>query len=112
MIKFRDGPAAGQTLMIRSAPDFLRVVRGKFGEWDALDQWNDAPTADETIYVYRRASRIETIHLQMSPRSGSGFYPVAAYRHVETDGERVRDQSEWSTFMRTEPFPPPTEEPT
>lgn len=119
MIRFLDGPAAGHTLMLQSAPDFLRVtfmagrkVGSKAHEWDALDQPLDRPEPGETIYVYRRVSRVASVHLNMgSTRRGSGFYAVADYAHVAVDGERFLNQVEWSRFVREEPFEEPTADP-
>ena len=55
MIQFLDGPAAGVELSLRAAPRILRVVRSENGEWDALDQPQDAPEAGEEVFVYVRA---------------------------------------------------------
>src|SRR5262249_15115305 len=43
----------GKCLVIRRAPMFLRVVRNRKGEFDALDQLKDAPALDEEIFVSR-----------------------------------------------------------
>lgn len=108
MIHPLDGPAAGQVLMLRSAPDFLRIVKGPKG-FDGLDQWDDRPEPDETIHVYRRVSPVHTVHINARPKF-CGFVAAADYRHVEIDGERVRDQVEWSKFVRSEPFEEPSRE--
>jgi hypothetical protein len=112
------GPADGKVLMVASAPGLLRLtyVRGrKQGkrafEWDALDRPVDQPEPGETIYVYRRVTRAVQIHLQLSPRSASGFFAMAHYEFVDTDGERFRDQSEWSKYVRSEPWEEPTADP-
>lgn len=121
MIRFLDGPAEGRSLFLRSAPDFLRVTylpgrtagvgrHKKLAEWDALDQPLDAPEPGETIYVYRRVTKVEAIHVNMRPH-GSGFYAVADYMQMPDDGERFRNQVEWARFMREEPFEEPTAAP-
>lgn len=54
MTRFEDGPAAGVNLSLRRAPMFLRVVQNnQTGEWDALDQLDDTPEKNETIFVYK-----------------------------------------------------------
>lgn len=55
MVRFLDGPAQGVSLMLRNAPETLRVVRSSAGDWDALDEPGDEPREDETIFVYRRS---------------------------------------------------------
>lgn len=52
MTKFVDGPADGQTLMLKRQPLFLRVVRDGAGKWDALDQLHDSPRHGEEAFVY------------------------------------------------------------
>lgn len=57
MIRFLDGPASGVVLQLRRAPLYLRVVAdssGTGGEWDALDQLDDAALPGETLVAYRR----------------------------------------------------------
>jgi len=53
MTTFKDGPAKGQTLMLRRAQMFLRVVQDPKGTWDALDQPDDTPKPEERLYAYR-----------------------------------------------------------
>lgn len=54
MIRFIDGPAAGQVLTLKRLPLMLRVVQDSLtGKWDALDQLADVPNPSERIYVYR-----------------------------------------------------------
>ena len=55
MTRFLDGPAAGNALMLRRAPLFLRVtIDAAGGKVDALDQLDDDPQDGETVHVYRQ----------------------------------------------------------
>src|SRR5262245_61519854 len=62
MVRFLDGPAAGVDLLLLRAPLFLRVTRRSL-EWDALDQFDDLPGADEEIIVYRRDGPPGWLHI-------------------------------------------------
>lgn len=83
MITFLDGPAAGETLQLRRVPLLLRVVQGRVGAWDALDQLDDEPRKTESIHVYRRRDDlgIGSIHLcgRGKARGASGRYYVCSY---------------------------------
>lgn len=77
MTTFLDGPARGQTLMLRFAPQTLRVVVDSKGKWDALDLPEDTPRPDETVYLYERVGEAAMCHLNAGKRSG--FYAIAQY---------------------------------
>jgi len=64
--------------MLKRAPRFLRVVQGNDGEFDALDQVDDAPRDDERIVVYEINGKPAMVHVNMG-RKGGGWYPVAEY---------------------------------
>jgi hypothetical protein len=68
MIRFIDGPAAGVKLTLRRTPILLRVVFNG-STWDALDQLDDTPAADETVHVYRVASVPSTYHIDYTDRA-------------------------------------------
>lgn len=98
MTHFDNGPAAGQTLMLKRAPKFLRVVEA-LGVWDALDQLEDKPTPQETIYAYVRMGDPSMCHVNRGSK-GSGWYMVANYRLVPeqpTDAQ-MRDTSAWQEW--------------
>lgn len=105
MIQFLDGPAADQTLAVRNAPEFLRVVwssmRKGDGAWDALDVPGDTPRRGEKVYAYRRVGPARWMHLKASPRSASGYYAVAEYRLVEAqpDEATMRDTAKWDAWV-------------
>lgn len=46
-----DFPEFGPPLLLSRTPKYLRFVRSAAGEWDALDQLDDAPAADEAVIV-------------------------------------------------------------
>jgi hypothetical protein len=103
MITFRDGPAAGVELMLRRAPTYLRVVRGRTGNWDALDQIDDTPTKGETIFVYRITGTRSHYHLCARGRGkkASGYYARADYVFVPeqpADAE-LRETEAWRAWV-------------
>lgn len=107
MTKFLNGPAAGQTLMLKRAPIYLRVVRLAIGvgssKWDALDQPTDNPETGEIVFAYKCKCKGEpgTVHLNMG-RKGGGWYAVAEYELCEvqpTDAE-MRSTPAWQAWCR------------
>ncbi len=94
MTSFTDGPAAGQTLMIKRAPIFLRVTRKRFAlethpqphqqadQFDALDQPEDKPADDEELFCYRNTEKKgggAFIDYGGNKKHMSGFYPMSEY---------------------------------
>lgn len=100
MTKFTDGPAARESLMIRRAPPYLRVVVTRCGKWDALDQLDDQPKPKEQIYAYRRTKKLGMCHIKASKRSASGFYPIAEYAFIEPQPpeEVMRSTEQWRAW--------------
>lgn len=102
MTKFEDGPAKGQTLMLKRAPIFLRVTDCG-GKFDALDQLDDSPRKDEKLHAYiiiLEKSR-GSCHIRRSG-GGGGFYPIAEYRLVvKQPGDTVmRDNDRWTEWCK------------
>lgn len=97
MITFRDGPAAGHTLLLQRAPLYLRVTRDAQGTIDALDMPEDEPQPGETLFAYVRMTDPERVHLRMAPPRRSGFYARAEYALVEPQPEDavMRDRDRW-----------------
>lgn len=83
MIRFDDGPAVGQTLLLYRAPRFLRVVDDG-SKWDALDQLDDTPEPNEMIYAYEVHGEVGRCHLYFGgkDRGRSGWYAMANYRFI------------------------------
>ena len=87
MTRFEDGPAAGQTLMLKRVARFLRVTAviapesGKVSKWDALDQLGDSPRPDETLYAYEVFGEIGMAFVD--GKNVHGCYPIANYRFVK-----------------------------
>lgn len=103
MIKFLDGPATGQVLMLRCAPALMRVVQKPNGGFDGLDRPGDTPAPDEKIFVYRRIFQPTTIHLRMS-RGRGGYFMSTVYElcpQQPTD-DVMRDPSKWLGWCETE----------
>lgn len=103
MIKFLDGPAKDQTLMLRRAPIMLRVTRQVIARtFDALDQLTDAPDDGEEIFVYRQESYDGHVHLNCrgKNRSAGGFYPIATYRLLpdQPEDKHVRTNAAWAAW--------------
>lgn len=95
-----DGPAAGQHLMLKRSPYFLRVVE-KDGKWDALDQLDDTPDPGEKIYVYKLMEKPMTVHINAG-RGRSGWHQMAAYVFIQdqpADSE-IRGTEEWRKWAR------------
>lgn len=71
MTRFLDGPAEGVQLMLRNAPEVLRVVRDRRdGKWDALDAPEDEPTPSEEVFHYRRVGSVGYAHVDYRTRAG------------------------------------------
>ncbi len=102
MTSFLDGPAAGQRLMLKRAPRFIRVVTHG-GKFDALDQLGDVPLPSEAIHVYEITGKPGGVHLNTRGKPGGGFFTIAKYRqriggkaHSGTDSRSNRKgRSKW-----------------
>ncbi len=92
MTSFIDGPATGQTLMLRNAPQFLRVVVNHAGEIDALDLPTDTPRPDEACFVYIRQGDAGRVHLHRPKAAGSGWFAMATYRFLEASRQPAQEQ--------------------
>lgn len=95
MTRFIDGPAAGKTLMLKRAPLFLRVTQ-RGDDWDALDQLDDQPAADEEIHVYRLQGQPGSVHMNFG-RCRGGLFTTAEYAYFSpqpTDAE-LRTTAAW-----------------
>ena len=104
MTTFIDGPAKGQTLMLRRAPLYLRVVRHSItGEWDALDQIKDRPAVHEEVTVYERREVQGTVHINYGGGKG-GWYQRAVYELAPTQPETaiVRENARWQSWCRAQ----------
>ena len=118
MIRFLDGPAGGQSLMLQRAPLMLRVVinpRDPDGTWDALDSPDDTPRRGEVIHVYRRVTETSFVHLRVSG-PGSGFYLIASYSfwrgHPRSEYlARTVVWRAWARLHQYTPVPPLIEHP-
>ena len=98
MTQLHGGPADGVVLMLQRAPTYLRAVCIPGGDWDALDQLNDAPKADEQITVYALDGEAGRMHVRA--RGGCQWYTTAEYRVVDPqpDDAAVRDTASWRTW--------------
>lgn len=103
MIELLDGPAAGHTLSLRSAPHFLRVVIDSHGDVDALDQPEDELGDDETIHVYVMEVGTWT---QVFVRPG-GRYEGGRYRYMNIAGDEdelrtisLASRDEWIAWVK------------
>jgi hypothetical protein len=103
MTRFQDGPAVGQTLMLKRALRFLRVVEAN-GKWDALDQPEDNPNSNEKLFAYEIVDKPGMMHINRG-RHGSGFYPMACYRFVsaQPSDEQMRRPHLWSAWRKEQP---------
>lgn len=99
MITFLNGPAKDcRGLRLGRAPYFLRVVRTRNTKrWDACDQLEDEPRADEEIFVYVRASKPTRAFV----RPG-GLMILCDYRLCENQppDEEIRTNERWRAWTR------------
>ena len=109
MTTLTGGPAAGQTLMIRRTPIFLRVVeqvkgRLKLGgtKWDALDQLEDEPRWNEVVHVYRLVKRGG--HVCIRQAKGGGCFQICEYAYLEPQppADVLRFNSRWRDWCMAE----------
>ena len=99
MTRFLDGPAVeSKMLLLKRAPHFLRVVQGPNGDWDALDQLDDRPSADEKVFAYEMVGEPTFCHIRRDKRAGgSGLYRGGTYRIVaeQPTDEQMRSTALW-----------------
>lgn len=92
--------------MLRRAPHFLRAVRVKgstdMKAWDALDQLEDRPKANEEIVVYEMNGEPTWMHIRA--RSGGGVYRGGQYRIVnpQPPDEILRSPAKWREWAAQE----------
>jgi hypothetical protein len=106
MTHFTDGPAEGQTLMLRRAPFFLRAVQSADGEWDALDHIDDTAAPCERVVVYQMEGEPTWCHIRMSGKrhGGSGVYRGGAYKLAADPppDDVARDNARWREWCAVE----------
>ncbi len=96
MISFRNGPASGQILTLHRAPFLLRVTQeGK--SFDALDQLEDEPRAEEALHAYVLEDGPTAAFVRCSKPGRSGLVLIAAYRVVPTQprDKDMRTRAAW-----------------
>ena len=98
MTRLHGGPADGVTLMLQRAPIYLRAVCIPGGDWDALNQLDDAPKASEQIIVYQRDGDGGWVHLRTN--RGCRWYTSAEYRvlDLQPDDAAVRETAAWRAW--------------
>lgn len=103
MTTFLDGPAAGQTLMLRRAPMFLRVTAAH-GAFDALDQLEDKPRPEEYVYVYKITGNPGRVHINRG-KQGSGWYTMAEYKivPVQPGQDVLKHADNWHNWVMSQP---------
>lgn len=111
MSTFHNGPAAGVTLQLSRAPIFLRVVRSSAGVWDALNQPDDTPAADEEIFVYQLDAKPLTAHVDGLDEHGRRFgrwLAIASYHLYATQppDSILRDNTQWTAWCHQQDIPP------
>ena len=105
MTKFLDGPAAGISLGLRRCPIYLRVVYHNVKKtWDALDQLEDKPSWDETVYAYKQSAFHGMVHVCRRP-TGSGYFGMAEYQviHPQPPRETLRSNQAWQEWCHSQP---------
>jgi hypothetical protein len=85
------GPGHGHTFYVQRAPVYVRVVRDINGKWNVLDLYEDTPTKEEELFVYRQ---VEWVHVRASKQSGMHY----TYEPVPIDGSlkaTLRYRTRW-----------------
>lgn len=98
---FLDGPAAGFCVAVARAPILLRVVCDRTLKFDCLDQLDDTPKPDETIFVYIRASLPQMMHVRRDRRAGGSFSCTAAQYRLwpnQPDDSWLRTKARWDEW--------------
>jgi hypothetical protein len=107
MSTFFGGRAEGVNLSLRRSPWLLRVVEDSKGQFDALDQLDDAPKPHEKIYVYKRVSEVMEGFIDgvdsRGRRTGSSF-SSATYKYLgddmQPDDGVMRDAARWQEWCQ------------
>ena len=99
MTTFNDGPAQGQTLLLKYSPHFLRVTELN-GKWDALDEPKDQPLPEEKLHCYVHANHKG--HAFLDGPNVSGCYPVCDYDYypLSPTDEEMRDNAKWAQWCK------------
>ncbi len=109
-MKFLDGPAEGQSLMLQRAPLFLRLVLKPDlggGTWDGLDLPEDTPEPAEIVCCYVRASKPVAGFWDGTDKRGrrtGGMFASADYKFHDHQppGDVMRDNALWRDWCLTE----------
>ncbi|MGV3661342.1 MAG: hypothetical protein ACO1TE_14230 [Prosthecobacter sp.] len=105
MTTFHDGPAGGQTLMLRRCPLFLRVVID--GQTvDALDQVEDTPAPSEDVHVYVRqpGAMQKAVHVNTGRKPGGGWFCRADYKlhEIQPTDAQARSTGLWRQWCEAQ----------
>lgn len=108
MTLFEDGPASGHSLLLTTAPVYLRVAVShgghEPGSVDALDRGAVRPEPGAVLYAYRRVAGPEPYHLQVpdhrTGRRGPMRFVSAAYRLCDFQPcqETLHDAAAWKAW--------------
>jgi hypothetical protein len=101
MIEFFDGPAKGTKLNLKNTPVCLRVVINKNGIVDALDQKEDAPRSDESVYAYRIIDGTDITTFLCGGKKGCCINKSALYKMVkdQPSDEVMRNLGIWIDWV-------------
>lgn len=111
MTTFIDGMAKNTILSLQRAPVFLRVtMRFEQGKpvFDALDQLDDTPTPEETLFAYQVSGAVGGAFIDgRDAKTGKRFgryEPIATYRlhHTQPADEIMRDNKKWGDWVLTQ----------
>ncbi len=101
MTTFVDGPARGQTLMLRRGVIFLRVVYDTQTKlWDALNEPDDKATATEIVYAYVLRGESIMVHVNIAGNKG-GMFQMAEYKFIEPQPKdsQIRVNKCWEIWV-------------
>lgn len=101
-MKILDGPAEGVSLLLRTCPVFLRLVRDQTTNvWDALDQEGDEPGDNEVVYPYRLVpGTLSIVFIRPGGRYEMGDYTSLDQYLKPAERELIRNRQAWISWVR------------
>jgi hypothetical protein len=106
MTSFVGGPADNKKLMLKRTPVYLRVTQDRsLGKIDALDQTEDEPNKDESLFAYKLTKKEGGAFLDArDPKTGKrtgGYYPSASYTLIDPQPDEavMRDSQRWEDWV-------------
>jgi hypothetical protein len=102
-----DFPGFGAPLLLQRTPKYLRFVKSLDGAWDALDQIEDSPSADEVVVVGVLDSWTGLHIDRVDPktrRRGGEWHKMVTYKlpPSQPPSEVLRDNQRWQEWAMSQ----------